>query len=372
MRFDAVPEEIEAGLSHQFDTTRKTFDAPATFSLNQWGAIRAGYSHDGWERHGRGFSDVGDNIFRVSYDVFAHQYFTVRAAYEGARRRGDGFIESGVDYEGTGGTQPSLRYCDEADRDRSRASLTLTVLPKDTMDITVTYAEGRDEYPNDEFTPGRDQFGLLAAETQAFTIGVNFLPRPDVAVGATYGYETYGALQQSRNAAPLPSAEWFDPTRDWTLDQDERVKTLNVYADLLKVIKRTDIRFAYDFMDSNNAFIHGGPRIQQLNTNTSATGTACSTGVADCFIPLPDVTTSWNRFTADVRYFFRADVGIGFSYWYEKLNVRDFATIDANGSVGFTPETGTVRVDYLGAVITGDNPRDYKGNRAFLRLLYLF
>jgi hypothetical protein len=125
-------------------------------------------------------------------------------------------------------------------------------------------------------------------------------------------------------------------------------------------------------MDSNNAFVHGGPRIQQLNTNTSVTGSACSAGVSDCFIPLPDITTSWNRFTADVNYFFRADVGIGFAYWYEKLNVRDFATIDANGSVGFNAETGTVRVDYLGGLVTGYSFRDYKGSTAFIRLLYFF
>jgi MtrB/PioB family decaheme-associated outer membrane protein len=372
VRFDAVPEEIEAGLSHQFDTTRKTFDATATYSLNRWGAVRAGYSHDGWVRHGRGFSDVGDNIFRVSYDAFANPYFTVRAAYEGSRRRGSGFIESAVDYEGVGGTQPSLRYYDEADRNRHRASLTLSIMPSDTIDVSVTYAGGFDEYPQDEFTPGRDHFGLLDADTQAFTVGLNVLPRPQVALGATYGYETYSALQQSRNAAPAPNAEWFDPTRDWTLDNDEKVNTVTVYADLLKAIKRTDIRFVYDYMDSNNAFVHGGPRIQQLNTNTSVTGTSCPAGVSDCFIPLPDVTTSWNRFTADVKYFFRSDVGIGFAYWYEKLNVQDFATIDGNGSVGFTPATGTVRVDYLGALITGYSPRDYKGNTAFVRLLYLF
>ena len=109
VRFDAVPEEIGSP-THQFDTTRKTFDAMATYSLNRWGAVRAGYSHDNWERHGRGFSDVGDNIFRVSYDAFANQLFTVRAAYEGSRRRGDGFIESGVDYEGVGrhAAEPSV------------------------------------------------------------------------------------------------------------------------------------------------------------------------------------------------------------------------------------------------------------------------
>ena len=57
---------------------------------------------------------------------------------------------------------------------------------------------------------------------------------------------------------------------------------------------------------------------------------------------------------------------------YEKLNVRDFATIDSNGSVGFTQATGIVRTDYLGGLITGYSPRNYKGTTAFIRLLYLF
>ena len=371
VRFDAVPEDVGSP-THQFDTTRKTFDATATYSLNRWGAVRAGYSHDNWERHGRGFSDVGDNIFRVSYDAFANQLFTVRAAYEGSRRRGDGFIESGVDYEGVAGTQPSLRYFDEADRNRHRTSLTLSITPIDTVDVSVTYAGGRDEYQDDTFTPGREQFGLLDADTKAVTVGLTVLPRPQAAFGATYGYETYSSLQRSRNAAPQPSAEWFDPTRDWTLDNDEKVNTLTLYADFLKSVKNTDIRFSYGYMDSDNDYIHGGPRIQQLNTNTSVTGTSCPTGVSDCFIPLPAVTTSWNRFTADVKYFLRSGVGIGFAYGYEKLNVRDFATIDSSGSVGFNPESGAVRVDYLGGLITGYNPRDYTGNTVTVRLLYLF
>jgi MtrB/PioB family decaheme-associated outer membrane protein len=372
VRFDAVPEEIEHGISEQFDITRQTFDASATFSLNRWGAVRAGYGHDAWERHGRGFSDVGDNIWRLSYDMFANQYVTLRAAYEGSRRRGDGFVESGIDYEGVGGTQEGLRYYDEADRNRTRASVTLSVLPAETVDVSFIYSTGRDEYVTDEFTPGRGQFGLLDADTDAFSVNVSFLPRAELALGASYGYDKYTALQQSRNAAPQPSAEWFDPTRNWTFDNDEKVHTVSVYADLLKAVKNTDIRIAYDLMDSDNAFVHGGPRIDQLNTNRSVTGSACPAGVSDCFIPLPNVTTTWNRFRADVKYFFTRQVGVGFGWLYEKLDVEDFATIDANGSVGFTAATGTVRTDYLGGLIAGYNPRDYRGSTAFLRMLYLF
>ena len=214
---------------------------------------------------------------------------------------------------------------------------------------------------------------MLEAETQAVTVGVNVAPVPALAFGGTYGYETNSALQRSRNANPPPDPSWFDPTRDWDLDNGDKVNTLTLYADLLKVIKRTDIRLSYDLMDSDNPFVFGGPRIEQLNTNTTVTGSPpCPAGVSDCFIPLPDVETTWNRFTADVKYFFKTNVGIGFAYWYEKLNVRDFATIDSSGSVGFNPATGVVRLDYLGGLITGYNPRDYTGNTVSVRLLYLF
>ena len=38
---------------------------------------------------------------------------------------------------------------------------------------------------------------------------------------------------------------------------------------------------------------------------------------------------------------------------FEKFDVTDWATIDSNGAVGFTPATGTVRIDYLGELMTG-------------------
>ena len=107
VRFDAVPEEIEEGISHQFDVTRKTFDANASFSLAGKGALRAGYTHDQFERHGRGFSDVGEDVFRFTYDTFSSQYFTVRAGFEHGQRRGTGYIESDIDDEGPAARSPA-------------------------------------------------------------------------------------------------------------------------------------------------------------------------------------------------------------------------------------------------------------------------
>jgi Putative outer membrane beta-barrel porin, MtrB/PioB len=84
------------------------------------------------------------------------------------------------------------------------------------------------------------------------------------------------------------------------------------------------------------------------------------------------VTNSWHRLTADVKFFFTKNVGVGLGYYYEKFNSSDYATIDANGSVGFTPETGTTRIDYLGELFTGYGSRPYDGQNFFLRLLYRF
>ena len=56
----------------------------------------------------------------------------------------------------------------------------------------------------------------------------------------------------------------------------------------------------------------------------------------------------------------------------DRLRSIDFATIDTNGSVGYTAATGTPRIDYLGELNTGYGIRPYKGNTGTIRLLFKF
>jgi MtrB/PioB family decaheme-associated outer membrane protein len=363
VRFDAVPEESEEGLSHQFDTSRHIFDANVSFTPASWGTLRVGYGHEAVERHGRGFSDVGEHIFRVSFDTFSSQYVTVRAGFDVARRRGEGFVETGVDYEiGPGATQPTLRYYDEADRDRTRGSLLFTVMPRDTFDVYVQFAGGRDEYLPDTSVPVSrpgELFGLHESDVTSWNVGVNVHPTDIVGVGANYGRDTYSSLQRSRNANPPPDPTWTDPSRDWTLDNDDTINTASVYLDVLRALRNTDIRFGYDYSDSNNSFVHGGPRIAALTALNQ-------------FIPLPDVENTWHRATADVQYFFTTRAGVGVGYYFEKLDIIDFNTIDTNGPAGFAPETGDPRIDWLGGLVTGYGNRPYTGHTAYVRLLYRF
>jgi MtrB/PioB family decaheme-associated outer membrane protein len=368
VRFDSVPEEIEEGLSHQFDTTRHIFDANVAFTPLTWGTFRVGYGHEAVERHGRGFSDVGENIFRVSFDTYSSQYVTVRAGLDVGRRRGEGFVDaqSGNDEEevvlGPGGTQPTLRYYDEADRDRTRASLLFTVMPMDTVDFFVQLARGRDEYMADDSVPVSrpgELFGLQDTEVTSWNVGLNLHPNDVASMGVSYGRDSYGQLQLSRNANPPPDASWTDPARNWTMDNDEKINSFNVYLDLLRAVRNTDIRFSYDYSDSDNAYVHGGPRIAALTALNQ-------------FIPLPNVENTWHRANVDLQYFFTSRAGVGVGYYFEKLEIVDFNTIDTNGPVGLTPATGEPRLDWLGGLYTGYGNRPYTGNRAVVRFLYRF
>jgi MtrB/PioB family decaheme-associated outer membrane protein len=368
VRFDAVPEEIEEGFSPQFDNSRHLFDANVSYTPGRAGTLRVGYGHEQIHRSGRGFADVGEHIVRFSWDTYTSQYVTVRSSFDIGRRRGEGFVEaeSGNDEAevivGPGGTQPTLRYYDEADRNRKRGSVIVTVMPTDIFDVFVQFAGGKDEYLPDNSVPVSrpgELFGLHEATTRSINAGVDVHPTMMVAFGASYGRDSYGSFQLSRNASPPPDPTWTDPSRDWTLDNDDRMNIASVYLDVLRAVRNTDLRFAYDYSDSDNSFAHGGPRVASL-------------AAAGQFIPLPNVTNAWHRLTADAQYYFTRRAGVGFGYYFEKLDVSDYNTIDTNGPVGFYPATGVPRIDWLGGLMTGYGNRPYTGNTAYVRVLYRF
>jgi MtrB/PioB family decaheme-associated outer membrane protein len=370
VRFDGVPEELAdnlltphvEGLSEYFQITRKNFDGSGTFRLREYGSLKVGYANEQYDREGRGFSDVSENVFRVAYDANLFERATVRVTFDAGQRRGDGFIISGVDYEeGPGGTQPGLRYYDEADRDRTKAAVIFSVNPVPMASAYFQYSTISDEFKGDESIPaGRDFFGLQRQDIDGIVVGADISPSDMVTIGVSYGRDEFGALQKSRNANPPPDPTWTDPSRDWTLDNSEVVNTFLTYVDLLGLAdSKADVRFSYERNDSDNAFTFGGPRIPALQA-------------AGQFLPLPNVVNEWNRFTIDLKYFVSPKLGIGVGYWFEKLSVEDWSTIDTNGPVGFSDATGTPRIDWFGGLTTGYGNRPYDGNTFFIRALVRF
>jgi hypothetical protein len=353
VRFDAVPEET-GGITHALNISRNTFDADATFTGIERTAIRVGYGVDKWEHTHRTTEGWQDNTARVSFDFVGNQWLTLRAQYKHIDRDTIDLSEEALEEMGM---QPAARFYDEAARKSYRTSLIAELMPTSSLGVNFTWGKGRDDYAKGDPT---QEFGLLDNENTAWTVGFNYAPSGRVNVGADYGRETFSALQESRNANPAPDSSWTDPNRNWTLSNDETVNTFSAYVDLIKALAKTDIRAAYTYSDSDQAFVHGGPRIAALT-----------------FVALPNVTNTWQQFTLDVSYSLSKNFGIGFYYLFEKFDVEDYATINTAGPQTLPrPELGaqtdTARIDWLGGLVTGYGNRPYKGQTGIVRVFYHF
>ena len=58
-------------------------------------------------------------------------------------------------------------------------------------------------------------------------------------------------------------------------------------------------------------------------------------------------------------------MGVTFSYYYERFDVKDWAAINL-------PGTELPRIDYLGEISMGYSNRPYRGSTGYFRVFYLF
>jgi hypothetical protein len=357
VRFDAVPEET-GGETEPLNISRNTLDANAAYTGISHSTIRAGYTYDQNEHTSRATQGWKDSTARISYDFVGNQYVTLRAQYEHTKR--DTINLSIEDIVSTGG-QPASRFFDEAARKLDRTTFIVELNPVSSVGLSFSLFNGKVDYEGADST---QQFGLLNNKNTGWTAGIDYVPSPRVNLGANYGRETYNSLQESRNANPAPDPTWTDPARNWNITNDETANTFTAYANLIKLISRTNIRASYDLSDSDQSFDYGGPRIASLTAINQ-------------FVALPNVTNKWQRATIDVNYSVSNNFGLGASYWYEKFDVQDFGTVNSAGPQTLPrpelgPQTDTPRLDWLGTLATGYAARPYKGQTVFVRVFYNF
>ncbi len=367
VRFDAVPENAPGAENEALDVRQSTVETGATFSLPRRStSLRLGYILDDVKRSGRAFSDMTDYTFRASLDAYQNQYFSLRGLIESTRRIGSGLSLETIE---EGGGQAALRFYDEADMDRLKSSVILGLTPSGKVDLNLTVGTMNDEYSGEGH-----EFGLLKYDNASYSLTGNYYVSDKVTFGAMYGQDQWSSNQKSRNANPdSPTAvynSWVDPLRDWYMDNKETVKNAGVWIDLIQALPKTDVRFAFNLSDSDLEYDLSGPRVEAMKNPDNAAlrdprdVRACSTGVASCFIPWPNVTNTWSQYKVDLRHMFRDNLGVGLGYRYEKFEIVDFATTDV------TP--GVPRMDPLGAITTGYGNRPFTGSTAVVKLIYKF
>jgi MtrB/PioB family decaheme-associated outer membrane protein len=349
-----VPGDFGIGVLETSEPTafkRTTFDADASYAAGKFVDFGAGYTFDGYSNHvanetvqGRIYESTGENTFRLTVDSTGTQYVSARVKYEHSNRTASGFDpEMLVEV----GEQPGIRHYDIAPRDRDRVTTTFTVTPKPIFDVNASIFYGHDKYPE-------TTYGLQDNKNQGYSVGFDIVPNAMVNVGLSYGREKYDTYQTSRTSNPLPDPTFNDPRRDWNDSINDKVDTFSVDLNLVKAIKRTDIRFGYDISDGNTNYTYG------LVPNTTLTA------------PLQYSTQPKNQLNVarvDAQYFVRANLALGVAYWYENWKVQDFALDPAviDNLIVRNPTNNALTGFY-----TGYSNEPYKANTFFVRMSYLW
>ena len=187
-----------------------------------------GASRNQEDRTHRIFESTVDNSVRVKVDSLSTGVLSVRAMYEYAQRRGEGFDVTLL----TGASeQPGMRHFDLAERNRNRFTLVSSYMPVTNWAINLSTAIGRDDYLNSEF-------GLRDNNHNVYGIGVDGTPSERLNFGASH-YEDYNSLQRSRQANP--GVQFTDPSRNWATDAGDKVHSFLANVDILKVAGKVDL-----------------------------------------------------------------------------------------------------------------------------------
>ncbi len=286
----------------RYGGSRNNFDASVSLHMIKDSTLRAGYSRNGASYLQRLFESSAENSEYVSFDRLTSQWFMVHAKYLHASRRG-----SGLDLEEIPeGEQPGIRTFDIADRDRNLVTLVGSILPaaSGNVSINITAGTGKDNYPNSEF-------GMFYAKHYMFGVGVNATPADKVTLGVSYDVDNYQSLQWSRTANPGP--QQLDPTRNWSDTNHDRLHSLLADVELSKLADKVDVKVTYNFNRGRTTYLYGLTADTSLPTPTQ----------------LPALLSELNRATFDASYMLTSRIGVGFTYWFDRFRVEDFA-LDAD------------------------------------------
>jgi MtrB/PioB family decaheme-associated outer membrane protein len=297
INYDTSVATSATGGPEPFAHSRMTFAGDATWSGLTPVAVTVGYTRNDNSHEFRIFEDTAENVLHVTADAVGTQWISFRAQYELGERTGSGLDEALLVEIGE---QPRLRHFDIADRTRNRFTGQVDVTPSDPWLFSVSLGAGKDDYDD-------SYFGLQESTFRIVTVSADFQQDSGMGVGASYDYERYTGLQQSRTANP--GAQALDPRRDWTTDSAERVHYFSLYLTPPRLGPSTEARLTYDYAHAKSDYVYG----------------VVPGGPVPAPVQLPQVFNKVQNLRVDVRHRITRRLAANVSYLFEPFRVYDFA-----------------------------------------------
>jgi MtrB/PioB family decaheme-associated outer membrane protein len=332
-RVDQVWEDVPIAIE-PYSFSRARLFGDLSVNLLKDTTLKVGYSvynvrrHEGSDAAEKNRSDEG--AFKASVDSHPSDWLTLRVSYLDSRRRwslDDTFVAyvPGFNFK---------RYF-EASRDRQAVDVLVGLSPIDRLDIALTYALGRDDYPKSSYGLTRDDFDM-------YGLDVSYAFSKRQMLYAFYTHELYDSDQADRQSGAVFST---NPQDDWTANMKDAVVTFGAGQVIEIVAGKLDFDLSGSYSKAHGtSFLDSPPGgTPDLAVNFMA----------------PLDTTTWWTIQSSFKWKVTERLGVVFAYWYEEYGLKDIVRND-------------VAVDYAsaGAIFLGALEPGYKYHVGSVRFIY--
>lgn len=332
-RLDQVWENIPIAVE-PYSYSRSRLFGDLTFNVLKNTSLIVGYSLYDVHRH-EGLHETEQNkteegTFKAAVDSVPLDWLNLRVTYINAER--DWSLD-----DTWNAYIPSFnfkRYY-EANRKRQAVNALVGLTPVANFDIQLTYAIGRDDYPQSDYGLKRDDFDM-------YGVDVSYAFAKNQVLYGFYNREIYDADQASRQSGATFST---NPADDWTANIKDTIDTFGV-GQMFEIVadKLTfDLSGSYS-RAAGSSFLFSPPG-------------GSPDAAANYNAPLD--TTTWWTVQTNFRWRLMKSLSVILGYWYEQYNLQDIVRNE-------------VAVDYAaaGAIFLGALEPGYKYHVGSLRFVY--
>lgn len=315
-----LSDRTKLDVGYVFEYSHKDYEAITGEHEN---TFKAGVDHQFSEKASAGLNYAYSDRDTSDYDATA----PFLASYTG-----EAYI-AGLPADQRWDNLPAQKKFFLAPRHRNKMRAFVNLYPTERLDLQLGADMTRDSYHESEF-------GLRDAKGWALNFDANMMFTDVVSGHAFASLENYGTDQRSQSITNK-TTHVTDPTRDFSVDIDDRTFTLGLG------FRAKPLSGKYEFGgDFTHAYTNGAIRV---NAGSAFNATPA--------LPMPDLITRLNRVDLFGRYWIKKDWALNVNYIYEHYESKDWAvdgtTATTLGNViGTNQDSPDYRVHALGVSVS--------------------
>ena len=287
--------------------TKSNAELSASYRLLQGLSATVGYAIENWsfDPEVRNVGETKEKGPRASLDFNGVDWLTLHASHGWARRRGDEYTRAATEIIG-------FRRFDLSDRDRERTNLLATVTPVASLDLSVSYQLGDDQFPN-------SQYGTQSDKSTAKGVDAEWTPIGWLTLSAGHEREDVQNVLNSRyRTGAVGSVTDDNPTYKWTNTNTDRNSTTYASVRAALIPDRLDLMGSLSNIDAHFWVYNVNP--------TTPTGGTPTNNLNATVEDWPEVTQNLKPFLVALRYRHSDDWAVTARYQGERYSQTDFRT----------------------------------------------